>query len=174
MYRTNAQSRAMEEAFIRANLPYVLVGGTRFYERREVKDVVAYLRLLVNPSDGLTLRRVINVPPRKIGATTLPALGRWADANGATLMLKFVLPDVVVQKLGPVTLSAKIGSTTLTPEKFSTAGEQIYSRPVPAEALKADAVTVEFALDKALPPTGEDIRQLGVIVNMVGFEVKQP
>jgi hypothetical protein len=97
-----------------------------------------------------------------------------AAANGATLVLKFVLPDVVVQKLGPVTLSAKIGSSVLTPEKFSVAGEQTYSRPVPAEALKSDAVTVEFALDKALPPTGEDIRQLGVILNMVGFEAKQP
>jgi hypothetical protein len=97
-----------------------------------------------------------------------------AAANGATLMLKFVLPDVAVQKLGPVTLSAKVGSTELAPEKYSAAGEQTYTRPVPASALKTDPVTVEFALDKAMPPTGEDIRQLGVILNMVGFEAKQP
>ena len=86
MYRTNAQSRALEEAFIRANLPYILVGGTRFYERKEIKDVVAYLRLLANPNDGLTLRRIINVPPRKIGATSVQLLRRWARENGQPLL----------------------------------------------------------------------------------------
>jgi len=86
MYRTNAQSRALEEAFIRSNLPYVLVGGTRFYERREIRDMVAYLRLLQNPHDGITLRRVINVPPRKIGTTTLNALRAWADQHRLPLM----------------------------------------------------------------------------------------
>ncbi len=86
MYRTNAQSRALEEAFIRAQLPYALVGGTRFYERREVKDVIAYLRLLQNPNDSITLRRVINVPPRKIGATTLTALRKWAEQNNQPLI----------------------------------------------------------------------------------------
>jgi DNA helicase-2/ATP-dependent DNA helicase PcrA len=79
MYRVNAQSRALEEALIRSNLPYLLVGATRFYERREIRDVVAYLRLILNPNDGMTLRRVINVPPRKIGATTLQALQRWSE-----------------------------------------------------------------------------------------------
>jgi DNA helicase-2/ATP-dependent DNA helicase PcrA len=86
MYRTNAQSRALEEAFIRANLPYMLVGATRFYERREIKDLLAYLRLVLNPNDGLTLRRVINVPPRKIGQTTLNALKTWAAEQGVSLM----------------------------------------------------------------------------------------
>jgi DNA helicase-2/ATP-dependent DNA helicase PcrA len=86
MYRTNAQSRALEEAFIRANLPYLLVGATRFYERREIRDMVAYLRLIQNPSDGVTLRRVINVPPRKIGNTTLQALRVWAEEQGKPLM----------------------------------------------------------------------------------------
>lgn len=86
MYRTNAQSRALEEAFIRLNLPYSLVGGTRFYERREVKDIVAYLRLILNPNDSITLRRVINVPPRKIGSTTLNALRTWAEENGQPLI----------------------------------------------------------------------------------------
>ena len=86
MYRTNAQSRALEEAFIRSNLAYVLVGATRFYERREIRDMVAYLRLIQNPSDGITLRRVINGPPRKIGNTTLQALRAWAEANDRPLM----------------------------------------------------------------------------------------
>lgn len=98
MYRTNAQSRVLEEYFIRAGIPYVLVGGTRFYERREVKDVVAFLRLILNPDDGLTLRRVINVPPRKIGATTIQTLRAWARHHGVSLLTAVTsaadVPDV--------------------------------------------------------------------------------
>jgi DNA helicase-2/ATP-dependent DNA helicase PcrA len=71
MYRTNAQSRVIEEAFLHANLPYKLVGAQRFYGRREVKDVIAYLRLAHNPNDELSLTRIVNVPPRGIGEKTL-------------------------------------------------------------------------------------------------------
>jgi DNA helicase-2/ATP-dependent DNA helicase PcrA len=78
MYRTNAQSRAVEDAFVRAGLPYRLVGGTRFYERKEIKDVLAYLRLVQNPFDTVSLVRVINVPPRGIGQKTVQELLRWS------------------------------------------------------------------------------------------------
>ncbi len=74
MYRTNAQSRALEEAFLRAGLPYRLVGAQRFYGRREVRDVIAYLRLIHNPMDQVSLLRVLNTPPRGIGAKTIDAL----------------------------------------------------------------------------------------------------
>jgi DNA helicase-2/ATP-dependent DNA helicase PcrA len=74
MYRTNAQSRALEDAFVRAGLPYKLVGATRFYSRREVKDILAFLRLIQNPDDDLSMERVINVPPRGIGRKTRMAL----------------------------------------------------------------------------------------------------
>jgi len=79
MYRTNAQSRVLEDAFVRAGLPYKLVGATRFYARREIKDVLAYLRLVHNPHDSVSLARIINVPPRGIGPKTRSALERWAD-----------------------------------------------------------------------------------------------
>jgi DNA helicase II / ATP-dependent DNA helicase PcrA len=82
LYRTNAQSRAIEDAFVRAGLPYRLVGGIRFYERREVKDVLAYLRLVHNPADAVSLLRVINTPPRGIGQKTVQELLRWATAQG--------------------------------------------------------------------------------------------
>ena len=82
MYRTNAQSRALEEAFIREGMPYLLIGGVRFYERREIKDVLAYMRWIANPDDSVSLLRIINVPPRKIGATTLSNLRTWARENG--------------------------------------------------------------------------------------------
>ncbi|MCB9078003.1 MAG: UvrD-helicase domain-containing protein [Anaerolineaceae bacterium] len=84
MYRTNAQSRALEEAFIAHNMPYVLVRGTRFYDRKEIKDALAYLRLLHNPEDSVSLERIINVPPRGIGNKTIADLDRWAFELGAT------------------------------------------------------------------------------------------
>lgn len=80
MYRTNAQSRALEERFVAERIPYRLVGGTRFYERREIKDLLAYLRLLLNPFDSVSLERVINVPPRRIGQKTVEELRNWAQS----------------------------------------------------------------------------------------------
>jgi DNA helicase-2/ATP-dependent DNA helicase PcrA len=78
-YRTNAQSRVFEEIFIRVGLPYKVVGGVRFYERREVRDLLAYLRLIANPGDELPLRRIINVPKRGIGDRALESVSRYAQ-----------------------------------------------------------------------------------------------
>lgn len=82
MYRTNAQSRVFEEAFVRYGIPYKLVAGTRFYERREVKDIIAYLRLIQNPNDNVSLLRIINVPGRGIGQRSLSELSGWAKSMG--------------------------------------------------------------------------------------------
>jgi DNA helicase-2/ATP-dependent DNA helicase PcrA len=85
MYRVNAQSRALEETFLRYGVPYRLVGGTRFYQRREVKDIIAYLRIIHNPEDNVSLVRIINVPVRGIGQRTLSQLQSWAKAHDASL-----------------------------------------------------------------------------------------
>jgi len=85
MYRTNAQSRALEEQFLRANIPYKVIGSRKFYERKEIKDMLGYLRLLANPHDELSLKRIINVPNRKIGPKTLGELQEWANRNNVTL-----------------------------------------------------------------------------------------
>ncbi|MFN7210401.1 MAG: ATP-dependent helicase, partial [Aggregatilineales bacterium] len=85
MFRTNAQSRALEETFIRANIPYKLIGGVRFYSRREIRDLLAYLRAIQNPSDDVSLRRIINTPPRGIGKTTLAKLEEWALSRNQSL-----------------------------------------------------------------------------------------
>jgi DNA helicase-2/ATP-dependent DNA helicase PcrA len=85
MYRTNAQSRSLEEAFIRYGMPHKLVAGTRFYERKEVKDVIAYLRLVQNPQDSVSLLRVINVPLRGIGQKSLSELSFWASSHSLTM-----------------------------------------------------------------------------------------
>jgi DNA helicase II / ATP-dependent DNA helicase PcrA len=84
MYRTNAQSRLLEEAFRRANMSYRLVGAQRFYGRREVKDMIAFLRLIYNPKDEVSLNRVINLPPRGIGAVTLEKLQKCAQQSGVS------------------------------------------------------------------------------------------
>jgi DNA helicase-2/ATP-dependent DNA helicase PcrA len=86
LYRTNAQSRAIEDSLRYKGLPYTIVGGTKFYERAEVKDILAYLRLLVNPDDDLALLRVINVPKRGIGKTSIARLQRLAAEKGQSLM----------------------------------------------------------------------------------------
>ena len=84
LYRTNAQSRLFEERFITASIPYKIVGGVNFYSRREIKDLLAYLKTIDNAMDDLAVRRIINVPKRGIGATTLSKVQDYADANGLT------------------------------------------------------------------------------------------
>ncbi|MGI4788021.1 MAG: UvrD-helicase domain-containing protein [Janthinobacterium lividum] len=81
LYRANSQSRALEEQFINYRIPYKIVGGVRFYERREIKDLIAYLRVLMNPYDGLSMRRIINVPARAIGTTTVEKVGSFAGRH---------------------------------------------------------------------------------------------
>jgi len=84
-YRTNAQSRVLEEELVRRAVPFKVVGGTRFYDRREVKDLLAYLRVVVNPADEVSLRRILNVPRRGLGDTSVARLERWARDRGTHL-----------------------------------------------------------------------------------------
>ena len=86
IYRLNAQSRPFEETCVRRGVPYRLIGGVRFYQRREVKDLLAYLKVILNPGDTVSLQRIINVPPRKIGAATVNKLLAFAGKRGLTLM----------------------------------------------------------------------------------------
>ncbi len=102
-YRTNAQSRPIEEAFVRASIPYRLVGGTRFYARREIKDVLAFLHLVHNPHDAVSLTRVINVPPRGIGAKTLAVLDQAARASGKS-------PYTLIRELQASPAKSPLGS----------------------------------------------------------------
>ncbi|MDN6725949.1 MAG: UvrD-helicase domain-containing protein, partial [Tetragenococcus halophilus] len=86
LYRTNAQSRVIEEMLLKANIPYTMVGGHKFYDRKEIKDVLAYLNAIANPEDSLSLARIINVPKRGIGPGTLEKLNDFADFNGMPLL----------------------------------------------------------------------------------------
>ncbi len=85
LYRTNAQSRTVEEAFIRWGVPYRVVGGVRFYDRKEIKDIVAYLRLIFQPEDNVSFERIVNVPTRGIGEKSLQVFREWANKSGGIL-----------------------------------------------------------------------------------------
>ncbi|WP_026691227.1 DNA helicase PcrA [Alteribacter aurantiacus] len=85
LYRTNAQSRVIEEMFVKSNLNYTIVGGTKFYDRKEIKDVLAYLRVMANPDDDISLRRIINVPKRGIGASTLVKIEQFAAMQDVSI-----------------------------------------------------------------------------------------
>jgi len=103
MYRVNAQSRALEETFLRYGVPYRLVGGTRFYQRREIKDIISYLRLIHNTQDNVSLLRIINVPVRGIGHRTLSQLQSWAKAHNSSFF--DAIEQVSSEKLLPQRIS---------------------------------------------------------------------
>ncbi|CAN5131039.1 DNA helicase PcrA [soil metagenome] len=94
-YRTNSQTRALEEIFIRSALPYRVLGGTKFYERAEIKDVFAYLTTIANPADPIAVRRILNVPRRGIGGVTEATLQSWADSNQVTFREAMRRADVL-------------------------------------------------------------------------------
>ena len=86
LYRSNAQSRTLEEDLLKANMPFKMVGGQRFYERMEIKDLLAYLRLLVNPTDDFSFRRVVNAPKRGIGDKSIEKLALFAEMHSFSLL----------------------------------------------------------------------------------------
>ena len=125
LYRTNAQSRVLEEALVRAGLPYRVYGGMKFYERKEVKDLIAYLRALVNPADDMAVRRIINEPRRGIGDTTVDKLADYAAAEGTSLFMAAMSAE-----------EAGLAGRALTAvEKFSALMEEL---TVDAETMPAD------------------------------------
>jgi len=127
MYRTNAQSRLLEEAFLNAGLPYKLVGAQRFYGRREVKDIIAYMRLVHNPNDELSLTRAINIPPRGIGDKTLQILRSQAQkANftpGEFLIQIGNNPEEFKQQFPTRALTLLVGFGEILSRWISQAGE---------------------------------------------------
>jgi DNA helicase-2/ATP-dependent DNA helicase PcrA len=106
LYRTNAQSRVLEEVLIKSEIPYTIVGGVKFYERMEIKDILAYLRLIANPDDDISFARIVNVPKRGIGATTLERLAARAAQEGRSmfsLLDDLVFLDISARAAGALT-----------------------------------------------------------------------
>ena len=147
LYRTNYQSRLFEEELLKYNMPYVVVGGIRFYDRAEVKDALAYLRLLINPADAASLRRIINKPARGIGKTTIERAETLASERGIGL-------------LEAIALIADGAASVRVPPKLRTFLDRIDSLRIevsgwsPADALAA------FIDDSAKNLTDEDLDRL--------------
>lgn len=106
LYRTNAQSRVIEDVLVKSNIPYTIVGGTRFYDRKEIKDILAYLRLISNPDDDVSLARIINVPKRGIGDTTLEKVQAYAAAHDLSLF-------AAIQEAPSIGLAARMTNALL-------------------------------------------------------------
>lgn len=123
LYRTNAQSRSVEETFIHYGIPYRIVGGQRFYDRKEIKDLLAYLRVIYQPEDRISFARIVNVPTRGIGAKSLENFYRWQEANGKTVRAALAEVDG-----SPVTGKAKTGLKELG-EMFERLRELVDTTP---------------------------------------------
>ncbi|MFU8946077.1 ATP-dependent helicase [Mycetocola zhadangensis] len=120
-YRTNAQTRALEEIFIRSALPYRIMGGTKFYERAEIKDAMGYLVSVANPQDTLALRRILNTPKRGIGPATETALFRFAEDNG--LSFRDAMREAAALGLGPKVTNAILSLSALLDEGAALVAE---------------------------------------------------
>jgi DNA helicase-2/ATP-dependent DNA helicase PcrA len=172
LYRTNAQSRALEEALARHEVPYIVVGGTRFYDRREIKDVLAYLRALLNPRDDVSLRRILNTPARDIGRTTLDIVvdvarkdrAPWEEAMRKTIDLGLVGGRAARALEGFLALMAglRAGLTSLPPSGLaarvieSTGFEAHLQRTSPGDATSRIENLEELVTAVAAYDGGED------------------
>jgi len=172
-YRTNAQSRVLEDVFMRAGLPYKVVGGVRFYQRKEVKDVLAYLRLLVNPQDVVSARRVINTPKRGIGDQTVAALEGFAQTEG----VPFLEACRRVDEIGVLGVRAK-GAVAGFTEVMGRLHEARDSGAGPARMVEAAATESGYMLDleseRTIEAEGriENLKELGGVANE--FEARFP
>ena len=143
-YRTNAQSRALEESLRQADVPYRIIGGTGFYDRQEIKDALAYLRAIANPSDEVSLRRIINVPRRAIGDTTVSRLAEHASMLGVSLRLALldaesILPGAAARKAvaGFAALMDRLTAAAVSMEPAELL-ERIYDETAMIESLRAE------------------------------------
>jgi len=157
-YRTNAQSRVLEDALLRAGIPYRIVGGTRFFDRAEIRDVMSYLKVVINPSDELSLRRVINTPRRGIGAKTIEMVEAAARAGGVTF-------EAAARKLA---VDDRMGSgTVLSGVADKTVPDPILSSLKPA----AKAALADFlaAIDTMRSWEGDLVNVVGMIIERSGL-----
>jgi DNA helicase II / ATP-dependent DNA helicase PcrA len=155
LYRTNAQSRAMEEVLVRFDIPYKVVGGLRFYDRREIKDVLAYLRLAVNPADSISLKRIINTPRRGIGKTTLDNLDKAASE------LEVPLWDIIKDETSLKTLAGRASKSAIA-----------FSRMVSSWQERAETVAPSEIVQEVLENTGyiEELKGKGTEEDLTRIE----
>lgn len=151
LYRTNAQSYTLERAFLQMRVPYKIVGGVRFYDRKEIKDIVAYLRLLYQPNDRMSFSRIANVPTRGVGATSLEKFLVWQSASGLD-----IISALVTAETSPVTGKARLSLTKLG-ENLRRLQMRIEAGDTPSSLIEETIKTTgykDFILDGS--PQAED------------------
>ena len=167
-YRANAQSRVLEEELVRQSVPYKLVGGTRFYDRREIKDLLAYVRAVVNPGDEVSFKRIVNVPKRGVGDTSIKRLDAWAAAHGTTFgeaLAQAEQAGVTGRALGGISdLLALLGELRATVEHGDAQG-----RRSPAALLEAVLVGTGYTAELEAERTVEAAGRLENIAELVGM-----
>ena len=152
LYRTNAQSRALEEKLMMKNIPYKIIGGQNFYQRREIKDILAYLRIIANPTDDLSVERVINVPKRGIGQTTVDKVKTYAREHDINLYEAF-LKASEVPGINAGTATKIKGFTDMIEELSNMLGPSS-ELPVEGEELPSSPYSIKDVVDKLIELTG--------------------
>lgn len=166
LYRTNAQSRTFEDALVRWAIPYTVVGGLKFYDRREIKDVLAYLRLIVNPADTLSLQRVINTPRRGVGKTTLDRLAQAAQELGVPLW------DILSDESSVKTLAARSSKPILKfVEMIQHWQGQLETQPA-SEIIQGILEQSGYAQDLVMQGTDEADERLGNVKELYNAAVQ--
>ncbi|MDR1168929.1 MAG: UvrD-helicase domain-containing protein [Heliobacteriaceae bacterium] len=164
LYRTNSQSRALEEALIAAGIPYRIYGGLKFYDRKEIKDIIAYLRLIYNTDDSQSLRRIINVPKRAIGDTTVKSLADFANSQDINLF-------EAIKRIDESELSIKVQSKlkdfASLIEKFQTAVKTCGLHEFVTLVIEKTGYLAQLQLQNT-PEAEADIENLQELVNVAG------
>ena len=165
LYRTNAQSRSIEDALRRKNIPFQIYGGLSFYQRKEIKDVLAYLRLIVNPSDEESLKRIINYPPRGIGQTTLEKIQIFSNEKNITIF--DVIEDINNVNIGINNgTKQKLFDFSCMIKSFQIENENLNALEILNEVLKRVGV-VNLLKNEGTPESISRIENIEELINAV-------
>lgn len=164
LYRTNSQSRALEEACMAAGIPYRIYGGLKFYDRKEIKDIIAYLKLIYNPDDSQSFRRIVNVPKRAIGDTTVKALSDFADSKDVSLFE--AIKEIEESELSP-RVQSKLKDFAELIIKFKNAVGSYSLQEFVTLVIEKSGYLAELQLQNT-PESEADIENLQELVNVAG------
>lgn len=164
LYRTNSQSRALEEACMAAGIPYRIYGGLKFYDRKEIKDIIAYLKLIYNPYDSQSFRRIVNVPKRAIGDTTVKALSDFADSKDVSLFE--AIKEIEESELSP-RVQSKLKDFAELILKFKNAASSYSLQEFVTLVIEKSGYLAELQSQNT-PESEADIENLQELVNVAG------
>ena len=165
LYRTNSQSRAIEEACMAAGIPYKIYGGLKFYDRKEIKDIIAYLRLIYNPDDSQSFRRIVNVPKRAIGDTTIKNLADFADKEDISLFAACQRIEEAIEI--PPRTRAKLRDFSQLILKFKDAQDSYSLQDFVTLVIEKTGYLAELQMQNT-PESEADIENLQELVNVAG------